>query len=47
MDELLEFTEKKLSEKLAENIVAIDLRGTSPFADYFVIATAKNVRHDA
>ncbi len=47
MDELLEFTEKKLSEKLAENIVAIDLRGTSPFADYFVIATAKNVRHAA
>ena len=42
MDELLEFTEKKLSEKLAENIVAIDLRGTSPFADYFVIASGSN-----
>ncbi len=47
MNELLEFTEKKLSEKLAENIIAIDMRETSPFSDYYVIATAKNVRHAA
>lgn len=47
MSEILEFVEKKLSEKLAENIVSIDMHETNPFTDYFVIVTAKNVRHAA
>lgn len=44
MSDLLELTEKTLSDKLAENIVAMDMRAVNPFADYFVICTAKNVR---
>lgn len=34
-----------LDEKQAEQIVTIDLRQVNPFTDYFVICTAKNVRH--
>ncbi len=45
MSELLEFTEHLLSEKLAENIMDIDMRGVTPFTDYFVIVTARNLRH--
>ena len=47
MSELLNLTEKTLSDKLAENIVAIDMQGVNPFADYYVIATARNLRHVA
>jgi ribosome-associated protein len=47
MPELLELTEKTLSEKLGENITIIDMRQVNPFTDYFVIATAKNIRHAA
>lgn len=45
MSELLEIVEKTLDDKLGENIVCIDMRNASPFTDYFVIATAKNLRH--
>ena len=45
MAELLELTEKKLSEKLGEHIVAIDMRNVNPYTDYFVIVTARNPRH--
>ncbi len=45
MSELLELVEKKISEKLGENITVIDLRNVNPFTDYFVITTARNVRH--
>lgn len=44
MSDLLEIVEKTLSDKLAENIIAIDMTKVSPFTDFFVIATAKNVR---
>ena len=45
MADLLEITEKKLEEKLAEDITVIDMRDVNPFTDYFVIATARNPRH--
>jgi ribosome-associated protein len=45
MASLLEFTEKTLDDKLAENIVAIDMRGVSPFTDAYLVCTAKNERH--
>lgn len=44
MSDLLAIVEKTLSDKLAEDIIAIDMSKVSPFTDYFVIATAKNVR---
>jgi len=34
-----------LSDRQAEDIVQIDISRVSSFADYFVIATAANVRH--
>lgn len=45
MSELLEIVEKTLDDKLGENIVCIDMRNANPFNDYFVIVTAKNLRH--
>ncbi len=45
MSDLLEFTEKTLADKLGENIVDIDMRDVTPFTDYFVIVTARNLRH--
>ena len=45
MAELLEIVEKTLDDKLAENIVCIDMRNANPFNDYFVVCTAKNLRH--
>ena len=45
MSELLDLVVHTLSEKQGENIVSIDMRAVNPFTDYFVIATAKNVRH--
>ena len=47
MSNLLDLTLKTLSDKLAENIVSIDMRTVTPFTDYFVIATARNLRHVA
>ncbi len=45
MSEILEMTKKVLDEKLAEDITVIDMREINPFTDYFVICTARNVRH--
>ena len=45
MSELLDIVVKTLDEKLGEDIVTIDMTAVSPFTDYFVIATARNVRH--
>ena len=45
MSELLDIVLKTLDEKLGEDIVTIDMSAVSPFTDYFVIATARNVRH--
>ena len=45
MAELLDLAVAKLQEKLAEDITVIDMASVNPFTDYFVIATARNVRH--
>lgn len=45
MSDLLKLTLETLSTKLAEHILWIDMRSVNPFTDYFVIATAKNIRH--
>lgn len=44
MSKLLKIVVKELDERLASNIEVIDLRGISPFTDYFVIAGANNQR---
>ena len=44
MSELLDLTIKTLSDKLAKDIVTVDMRAVSPYTDAFVIATAANVR---
>ena len=33
-----------MDEKLAEDLLVIDLRSQSPFIEYFIIGTAKNYR---
>ena len=45
MSELLDIVLKTLDEKLGEDIVTIDMSGASAFCDYFVVVTARNVRH--
>ena len=45
MSELLKLVQKTLDDKLAMNIVTINMQAVSPFTDYFVICTAKNIRH--
>ena len=45
MSELLNIVQKTLDEKLGTDIVTIDMTKVNPFTDYFVIVTAKNVRH--
>lgn len=47
MSELLDIVRKTLDEKQASDIVTIDMRNVNPFTDYFVICTARNVRHAA
>ena len=44
MSELLDLTVKTLSDKLAKDIVTVDMRAVSSYTDAFVIATAANVR---
>ncbi|MEE1333909.1 MAG: ribosome silencing factor [Erysipelotrichaceae bacterium] len=44
MSELLDLTIKTLSDKLAKDIVTVDMRAVSPYTDAFVISTAANVR---
>lgn len=45
MAELLEIVEKTIDDKQGSDTVTIDMRSVNPFADYFVITTAKNLRH--
>ncbi len=45
MSELLDLVVNTLSDKQAQDIVAIDMSAVNPFTDYFVICTSKNVRH--
>ena len=43
-DKVLSVIEKTLDEHKAQDIVTIDVRERNPFADYYVLATAGNVR---
>ena len=45
--ELLDIVIQTLDEKQAEDIVSIDMRSVTPYTDYFVLCTARNVRHGA
>lgn len=45
MSELLDLIQNTLEEKLGENIATISLEGVNPYTDYFVLVTARNVRH--
>lgn len=47
MSELLDIVLHTLDEKQAEDVVTIDMRSVNPYTDYFVICTARNVRHSA
>lgn len=47
MSELLDIVLHTLDEKQAEDIVTIDMRSVNPYTDYFVVCTARNVRHGA
>ena len=42
--EVAQFIVDVASDKLAEDIVLLDLRGLAPFADYFVIMSAESTR---
>ena len=45
MSEILDLVRKTLDDKQAEDITVLDMREVNPFTDYFVICTAKNLRH--
>lgn len=45
MSSLLDIVLNVLDEKQAEDIVTIDMRSVNPYTDYFVVCTARNVRH--
>lgn len=45
MDERLQFAVQLLSAKVGENIVTIDMREVSPFTDFYLLVTAKSLRH--
>ncbi|PIT70726.1 ribosome silencing factor [Bartonella tribocorum] len=45
VNESLEIILKSLEDTKAEDIVAIDIQGKSPLADYMVIASANSQRH--
>lgn len=44
MDKVTKLAQKLLDEHKAEDIVVIDVKERTPFADYYVLATAGNVR---
>lgn len=44
MDKLVSLVKKVLEDHKAEDIKVIDVREKTPFADYYVLATASNVR---
>lgn len=43
--EMTKVAVNELEDKLGEDITVLDITGISVMADYFIIATAKNVRH--
>lgn len=44
MDKVVNLAKKVLSDHKAEEIAVIDVRERTPFAEYYVLATAMNVR---
>lgn len=42
--EVAQFIVDEAADRLAEDIVLLDLRGLAPFADYFVIMSAESTR---
>ncbi len=45
ISEKVEVLAKFLDEKLAEDVKIIDFSGNSSIFDYFILATARNLRH--
>ena len=45
MSEILDLTLQTLSQKQGDRILTIEMKQANPFTDYFVITTAKNLRH--
>ena len=46
MNELLQIILNTLNSKQAEDIVVLDFENKNPITDYFVIATASNLRQN-
>ncbi len=44
-DKVVSLAEKTLIEHKAEDVEIIDVKEKTPFADYYVLATASNIRH--
>jgi len=44
-DELVKIICRAAQDKKAENLIALDVRGISSFADYFVIMSGTSTRH--
>ena len=44
MNELLRTVYDVMDQKQADDLVVIDFRGHSPYIDYFIIGTARNLR---
>ena len=44
MDKVTSLVKKVLEEHKAEDVVVIDVKERTPFADYYVLATAGNIR---
>lgn len=45
MPTLLEVVKRTVLEKQGSDVAVIDMEGTNPFTDYFVITTARNQQH--
>ena len=44
MDKVVSIVKKTLEEHKAEDIVVLDVKERTPFAEYYVLATANNIR---
>ncbi len=44
-NKVVSLAEKTLIEHKAEDVEIIDVKEKTPFADYYVLATASNIRH--
>ena len=44
MDKVVTFAKKLLNDHKAEDVVVIDVKERTPFAEYYVLASASNIR---